>query len=115
YVRSTYRLTLAQRNPCVKGCVGSPATRTARPCSTVTSIAHVSGQSCGHAPRTTCASEGGVMGAVTTSRVDGARVEYSATCRLPASGASVRGELPCARPRAGHDAGKRLRCLMLNR
>ncbi len=52
YVRSTYRLTFAQRKPRVNGCSGSPATRTARPDSTVTSIAHVSGQSCGHAPRT---------------------------------------------------------------
>ena len=35
------------------GCSGSPATRVARPAaSTVTSIAHVSGQSCGHAART---------------------------------------------------------------
>src|SRR4051812_46114297 len=47
-----YRLTLAQRNPRVNGCSGSPATRTALPDSTVTSIAHASGQSCGQAPRT---------------------------------------------------------------
>ena len=46
-------IDLRARKPCVNGWSGSPATRTARPFSTVTSIAQVSGQSCGHAPRTT--------------------------------------------------------------
>ena len=38
--------------PRVNGCSGSPRTSTARPSRTETSIAQVSGQSCGHAPRT---------------------------------------------------------------
>src|SRR5881628_3607885 len=48
-----YRFTLAHRNPFVNGCSGSPATFTALPSSTVTSMAHVSGQSCGQAAFTT--------------------------------------------------------------
>ena len=42
-----------QSAPCVGGWSGLPWTRTARPSSTVTSIAQVSGQSCGQAARTT--------------------------------------------------------------
>ena len=44
--------------------VGVAAHRTARPCSTVTSIAHVSGQSCGQAPRTTPESGSGAPGSI---------------------------------------------------
>ena len=45
--------TLPQRNPAVTGWSGLPATSVARPpSSTDTSIAHVSGQSCGQAART---------------------------------------------------------------
>src|SRR5690349_7683008 len=53
YVRSTYRFTLVQRKPLVTGWSGSPDTLIARLSSTVTSMAHVSGQSWGQAPRTT--------------------------------------------------------------
>jgi hypothetical protein len=45
----------------------------------------------------------------------GARVEYSATCRLPAPSARVRRELPRAHCTCAAFAAKRLRCLMLNR
>src|SRR5260221_5398814 len=59
-----YRFTFAQRKPLVNGWSGSPATRTARPSSTVTSMAHVSGQSWGHAPRTVPDMASGASGAI---------------------------------------------------
>ena len=49
---SASRLTLAQANPAVKGCSGSPLMRTTRPSSTSASSEHMSGQSCAQTTRT---------------------------------------------------------------
>src|SRR5262249_4321246 len=45
------RLTFVHSTPCVGGWSGSPVTLIARPFSTVTRIAQVSGQSCGQTAR----------------------------------------------------------------
>src|SRR5947208_12477511 len=56
------RSTLFPYTTLFRSCSGSPATRTARPDSTVTSMAQVSGQSWGQAPRTTLRSGAGPKG-----------------------------------------------------
>src|SRR4051812_46979550 len=53
YTLSIYLVTLAQRNPRVIGCCGSPSILTALPSSTVMSTPQASGQSCGQAAWTT--------------------------------------------------------------
>ena len=50
--RSASRLTLAQANPAVNGCSGSPRTRRTLPFSTSASSEHMSGQSCAQTTRT---------------------------------------------------------------
>src|SRR5882762_267087 len=53
YTRSRYLATLAQRNPRVTGCPGSPWILVARPSSMVIRTPQASGQSCGQAAWTT--------------------------------------------------------------
>ena len=48
---SASRLTLAQANPAVNGCSGSPRMRSTRPSSTSASSEHMSGQSCAQTTR----------------------------------------------------------------
>src|SRR4051812_20626241 len=61
YTLSIYLVTLAQRNPRVMGCCGSPWIFSALPSSTVIRTPQASGQSCGQAAWTTF--RPGVLGA----------------------------------------------------
>jgi hypothetical protein len=52
WTSSASRLTLAQANPAVNGCSGSPLMRNTRPPSTSANSEHMSGQSCAQTTRT---------------------------------------------------------------